>query len=222
VEQLEDAPPPDLEEHSGCSQKSQEEGEAVRQYFELLLAQHFQDRSGRVRRLTVDDILVVSPYNVQVNHLTAILPAGARVVAVDKFQGQEAPAVIVAMATSAAEGMPRNIEFLFTPNRLNVALSWAQCLALVVASPRLLETPCRSIEQMRLVHKFCQLAAYPTWLPRSSTRPDAKEKNPRTRGVFSACRGKKCKMSPNSAGLPLQCFLAFATLGLDPHRGDSE
>jgi uncharacterized protein len=153
-------------DHSGCSQKCLEEGEAVRQYFELLLGQHFDDGTGRVRRLTVDDILVVSPYNVQVLHLTSILPAGARVGTVDKFQGQEAPAVIVSMATSAAEDMPRNIEFLFSPNRLNVALSRAQCLALVVASPRLLETPCRSIEQMRLANKFCQLAVYASWLPR--------------------------------------------------------
>jgi uncharacterized protein len=79
---------------------------------------------------------------------------------VDKFQGQEAPVVLVSMATSGAEDMPRNIEFLFSANRLNVALSRAQCLAAVVASPRLLETPCRTIEQLRLVNKFCQLAAY--------------------------------------------------------------
>ncbi len=78
----------------------------------------------------------------------------------DKFQGQEAPLVLVSMATSSAEDMPRNIEFLFSANRLNVALSRAQCLAVLAASPKLLETPCRSIEQLRLVNKLCQLVAY--------------------------------------------------------------
>jgi uncharacterized protein len=110
--------------------------------------------------MTPADILVVSPYNVQVNHLKSVLPDGAQVGTVDKFQGQEAPVVLVSMATSGAEDMPRNIEFLFSANRLNVAVSRAQCLAAVVASPRLLETPCRSIEQLRLVNKFCQLVAY--------------------------------------------------------------
>jgi hypothetical protein len=39
--------------------------------------------------------LVVSPYNMQVNLLQQVLPAGARVGTADKFQGQEAAVVIV-------------------------------------------------------------------------------------------------------------------------------
>jgi uncharacterized protein len=146
--------------HSGCSQKSEEEGAVIKHRFELLLGQEYDDGQGNVRRMTPDDILVVSPYNVQVNYLKSVLPGGARVGTVDKFQGQEAPVVLVSMATSEAEDMPRNIEFLFSANRFNVALSRAQCLAVVVASPKLLETPCWSIEQLRLVNKFCQLATY--------------------------------------------------------------
>jgi len=72
------------------------------------------------------------------------------------------------MATSSAEDMPRNIEFLFSANRLNVALSRAQCLALVAASPKLPETPCRSIDQLRLVNKFCQLVTYAGCQPPSA------------------------------------------------------
>ena len=147
-------------EHSGCSQKSEEEGAVIKRYYQHLLSQEFQGCDGSVRAMNLDDILVVSPYNIQVNHLKTVLPAGARVGTVDKFQGQEAPIVLVSMATSSAEDMPRNIEFLFSANRLNVALSRAQCLAVVAASPKLLETPCRSIEQLRLVNKFCQLVAY--------------------------------------------------------------
>jgi uncharacterized protein len=79
---------------------------------------------------------------------------------VDKFQGQEAEAVIVSMATSSEEYLPRHIEFLFSRNRLNVAISRARCLAIVVASPRLLDVSCRQPEQMTLVNSLCWVRAY--------------------------------------------------------------
>jgi hypothetical protein len=53
--------------------------------------------------------------------------------------------------------VPRNLEFLFSRNRLNVAISRARCLAVLVASPRLLEIRCRTVEQMRLVSALCRL-----------------------------------------------------------------
>ena len=148
--------------HSGCSQRSEEEGVAIKNSFDRLLGQTFVDKDGSSRVLGLEDILVVSPYNVQVNYLKGILPVGAKVGTVDKFQGQEAPAVLVSMATSDAECLPRNIEFLFSANRLNVALSRAQCLAVVVACPKLLETPCKTIDQLTLVNKFCRLAQVST------------------------------------------------------------
>ena len=66
-----------------------------------------------------------------------MLPAGARIGTLDKFQGQEAPVCLISMATSSADELPRNIEFLSSVNRLNVAISRAQALAVVFASPRL-------------------------------------------------------------------------------------
>ena len=147
--------------HTGCSQSSPDEGRVVQDYFGKLVGQQFVNEA-KSRPLTPADILVVSPYNVQVNYLRSILPAGARVGTVDKFQGQEAPVVIVSMATSGAEWLPRDIEFLFSANRLNVAMSRAQCLAILVASPELLATQCRTVEQLRLVNHFCQLAEYST------------------------------------------------------------
>jgi RecB family nuclease, putative, TM0106 family len=146
--------------HSGCSRKSVEEGTIIKKYYQELTRQKFQDKDGSVRRMTTDDVLVVTPYNVQVNYLKSILPEGVRVGTVDKFQGQEAPVVLVSMVTSSAEDLPRNIEFLYSKNRLNVALSRAQCLAVVVANPKLLEIPCKTIEQMKLVNTFCWLADY--------------------------------------------------------------
>ncbi len=142
-------------EHEGCSQKSQPEAERVHQLYQSLLGQGWTDRDRRVRPIGVDDILVVSPYNMQVNLLRSRLPDGARVGTVDKFQGQEAAVVLISMATSSGDDLPRQIEFLYSRNRLNVAISRARCLAVIVASPRLLETSCSTIEQMRLVNALC-------------------------------------------------------------------
>jgi hypothetical protein len=142
-------------EHEGCSQKSDAEADRVRQLYQSLLAQRWTNGEGRLRPIGIDDILVVSPYNMQVNLLRSRLPEGARVGTVDKFQGQEAAVVLISMATSSGDDLPRQIAFLYSRNRLNVAISRARCLAVIVASPRLLETSCSTIEQMRLVNALC-------------------------------------------------------------------
>lgn len=89
------------------------------------------------------------------NYLHSLLPDNPKVGTVDRFLGQEEPIVLISMVTSSAEDLPRNIEFLYSKNRLNVAVSRAQCLAVVVANPKLLEIPCKPLEQMRLVKTFC-------------------------------------------------------------------
>jgi len=77
-------------EHSGCSKKSEEEGRILKDIFDSLILQHYSDREGHKHPFSLENILVVTPYNVQVNYLKSILPVGARVGTVDKFQGQEA------------------------------------------------------------------------------------------------------------------------------------
>ena len=142
-------------EHEDNTQKSAQEAERVRGMYHALLGQSWVNQRGEPSRITTENILVVSPYNMQVNLLKRRLPDGARVGTVDKFQGQEAAVVLVSMAASSGENIPRGIEFLFSRNRLNVAISRARCLAVVIASPRLLETACRTIEQMVLVNTVC-------------------------------------------------------------------
>jgi uncharacterized protein len=141
--------------HDTCSQRSEEEAEIVLSLYESLLKQKFRDRNGCEHQMGIENILVVAPYNMQVNLLRRSLPDGARVGTVDKFQGQEAEAVIVSMATSNSDTMPRYIEFLYSKNRLNVAISRARCLALLVASPALADIPCATVEQMGLVNLMC-------------------------------------------------------------------
>lgn len=109
------------------------------------------------------DILVITPYNAQRRLITARLaaegistaPGGVEVGTVDKFQGREAAVVFYSMATSSGEDAPRDMTFLFEQNRFNVAISRARALSVLVCSPRLLETACRTPEQMALVNLLC-------------------------------------------------------------------
>jgi uncharacterized protein len=146
--------------HEDCSQKSEAEATRIVELYKSLLNQRWTNRKDVTEDVGPQDILVVSPYNMQVNLLKSALPAGARVGTVDKFQGQEAAVVLVSMTTSTAEDVSRGMEFLYSRNRLNVAISRARCLAIVVASPRLLEAACATIEQMRLVNTLCFVRAY--------------------------------------------------------------
>ena len=146
-------------DHEGCSQKSMEESGIIQKIYDSLLGKTFV-RDGKKHRIDVDDILVVSPYNVQVNHLRSILPEKAKVGTVDKFQGREAPIVMISMVSSSGADAPRGLDFLYSRNRLNVAISRAQCLAIVVANPRLLEASCDTVENLKLVNTFCWLSEY--------------------------------------------------------------
>ena len=119
-----------------------EETQRIAEEFRQLLRGRWRDAHGAWRKLTLEDILVVAPYNAQVRCLRAHLPDGARVGTVDKFQGQEAPVVFFSMASSSGEDVPRGMDFLFSRNRLNVAVSRARALAVVACSPSLLWTRC--------------------------------------------------------------------------------
>ena len=143
-------------EHEGNKGSSPEEAEVIRKQLELLLQGTYTNCDGRERRLSYEDVLVVAPYNAQVRCLRAKLGPQARIGTVDKFQGQEAPVVFFSMATSSRDDLPRNLEFLFSRNRLNVAVSRAKALAVLVASPKLLEISCRTVEQMRMVNALCR------------------------------------------------------------------
>jgi uncharacterized protein len=142
-------------EHDACSQRSHEEGELILEIVNNLLKQGYQDKNGQSHPMTLNNILVVAPYNMQVNLLKAILPEGTRVGTVDKFQGQEAEVVIVSMTTSSGEYLPRFIEFLYSKNRLNVAISRAKSLAIFIANPALMLIACNTPEEMVLVNTLC-------------------------------------------------------------------
>ena len=144
-------------EHYGNRLSSPEEAEVVRALVEELLDGHsfWTDSKGDQLPLSISDVLIVAPYNSQVNRIQELLPE-ANVGTVDRFQGQEAPVVIYSMGSSSPAEASRGVEFLYSLNRLNVATSRAQCLCVLVASPALLHVECHTPREMQLVNALCR------------------------------------------------------------------
>jgi predicted RecB family nuclease len=144
-------------EHESCSQRSDEEAQVIAAACRDLLADGtVTDDTGMTRPLEPADIIVLAPYNLAVACIRAHVPAGVEVGTVDRFQGREAPVVFYAMTCSSGDDVPRGLDFLFSRNRLNVAVSRAQCLAVMVVNERLLDAGCRTLEAMELVDGACR------------------------------------------------------------------
>ena len=143
--------------HSGNQNCSPEEAQAIGDLVRSILAGNatWVDREGQEKPLTLDDIVIITPYNAQVFEIQQYLP-GARVGTVDKFQGQEAPIAIYSTATSSHADSPRGMEFLYSLNRLNVATSRAKCASILVGSPQIFEAECRTPRQIQLANAFCR------------------------------------------------------------------
>ncbi len=128
--------------HWGNSVESSEECEAVVALVKSHLGMPWRDPStGRDDAIRPSDLIVVAPYNAQVDllrrHLVAEGLSEVPVGTVDKFQGQEAAIAIVSLTASSAADVPRGISFLLQRNRLNVAISRGKWAAYLVHSPAL-------------------------------------------------------------------------------------
>ena len=147
-------------QHTDCTQRSDEEGKLINEYFKKILGKTSTD-NGENKKIDHDDIMVVAPFNMQVNNLKKIInKKESRVGTIDKFQGQEAKVVFISMTSSDPENLPRHKEFFFSRNRLNVAISRAQCVAVILFNPNLLLTSCQKINEMKLINNFCKLLKY--------------------------------------------------------------
>jgi len=149
--------------HTDRSTESPEEAAIVVETIADLLGSNWTDSDGVVRPFDVSDFIVVAPYNDQVNLIDRRLAAnrrtrGVRVGTVDRFQGQEAPVVLFSMATSDASLVSRGSDFLFSRNRLNVALSRARCLAFLICTNDLLASRARNVDDMKLISTLCAFA----------------------------------------------------------------
>ena len=145
-------------DHKGNQARSLEEIEIIRKVFDTLIQRYdWQDREGKVRPLTKDNLLIVAPYNAQVSALTEAMPELAeRIGTVDRFQGQEAPVVIYSMTSSSPEDAPRGMEFLYNSFRFNVATSRARAMCILVGSSPLFRPECRTPSQMKMANGFCR------------------------------------------------------------------
>jgi hypothetical protein len=151
--------------HNGRSTDSIEEAQIVAARITAMLGTNWTDRDGETKPLTGNDFMVVAPYNDQVDLMREMFDATpalrhVRVGTVDKFQGREAPVVFFTMTTSTSELMPRGPEFLFSRNRLNVAVSRARCLAFLVCTEELLNSRAKTIDDMRLIGTLSAFVEY--------------------------------------------------------------
>jgi predicted RecB family nuclease len=167
--------------HAGNRNASQEEAEVVRGLYRDLLDGEWTDQHGVTSLLSPSQVLVVAPYNAQVEllaeNLTEIArasdrPGVPRVGTVDKVQGQQAAVVIYSMATSSQDEMPRTLEFLYSLNRLNVATSRGRCVAVVVCSPDLLRVQVHTPFQMHLANALCRFVEIAEEQATLRLRPD--------------------------------------------------
>jgi superfamily I DNA and/or RNA helicase len=145
-------------DHSGNQNNSPEEVQRVKQIVDELLESGLKwiNTKGEEQLLTKKHIKIISPYNAEVNALKRQVQ-GIEIGTVDKFQGQEAAVIILSTATSTPEDAPRGMEFLYSLNRLNVAVSRARAVFILVANPSLFEPECRSPHQMQLANAVCRL-----------------------------------------------------------------
>jgi len=143
--------------HEGNTNKSDEETEVVAKVVNRLLNGdvRWYDPQKKPYKVSNEYIKIITPYNSQVAALRDKID-NVSIGTVDKFQGQEAPIVILSMATSTPADAPRGMEFLYSPNRFNVAVSRARTAFIMVANPLLLEADCKSPAQMKLANAFCR------------------------------------------------------------------
>jgi uncharacterized protein len=140
--------------HEDNTQKSEEEVERIQQLLAELKTGTFTDKQGQQHPIKDQDILIVAPYNMQVNLLKNKLGGSYQIGTIDKFQGKEAPVVIISMAVSDVEDSPRGMDFVFDINRLNVAISRAKALAIILANEGLEQCMVNGVGQMEKVGFF--------------------------------------------------------------------
>ena len=152
-------------DHSGCSQRSDEEADLVEKVFNKIVNKQYKSENI-TGKISAKDIMVVAPYNAQANNIRERLKKkfkdDVRVGTIDLFQGQEAKVVLISMTTSDVESLPRHKDFFFSRNRLNVAISRSECVAIIIFNENLLLASASNIKEMKLINSFCKLLEFKT------------------------------------------------------------
>ena len=162
--------------HTGNRTSSVEEAAVVADLVQRALGAEWVDQTGRRRAVTPADVLVVAPYNAHVDILAEHLPDGVTVGTVDRIQGHQAAVVIASLGASSADDVPRGLEFLYSRNRLNVAVSSTH-----VRWPCWSPAPTCSVPAAtpwRRSSSSTGSAAASDWPPRPHPRPDPRRGRP--------------------------------------------
>ena len=150
-------------EHYGNSQRSDEEADIIYEYYSRIYKKEYEDEKGK-NKIDINNIMIVAPFNVQTNNIKQKLlkkfSEDTRVGTIDLFQGQEAKVVFISMTSSDTDNLPRHKDFFFNRNRLNVAISRAQNVAVILFNPNLLLASANTIEEMKLINNFCKLLKF--------------------------------------------------------------
>lgn len=143
--------------HEGNTQGADEEVTRIQELAKELIGREYTEDGGAIRPLDWGDMMFIAPYNHQVSKLKSALGSQVKVGSVDKFQGQEAAVVFLSMCASDASESLRGLEFLFDKHRINVAVSRAQSLVVVVGNPMLGNTVASRVDQLKLINLFSAL-----------------------------------------------------------------
>jgi uncharacterized protein len=152
--------------HTGNATSSPEEAAAVIDIVTRHLGLLWTPKANAgARPMTEEDVIVVTPYNAQVELLRQALDAAGHgdvpVGTVDKFQGREAVISIVSFCASDATEVPRGMDFLLNRNRLNVSISRAKWAAYLVYSPALIDYLPHTPEGIATLSRFITLIDEP-------------------------------------------------------------
>jgi uncharacterized protein len=148
--------------HEGFYAQNNKEAEYIKKLCTKLTTMSWKNKELEIRKIVPKDIMIISPFNAQVNLLQEKLPAISKIGTIDKFQGQESPVVIISYASSSPDDISessggRGAKFLFDYKRLNVAISRAKVASIVILNRDLLNYPCSTIEEMKSLNYFCSL-----------------------------------------------------------------
>ena len=151
--------------HVGNTDVSTEEAVEVLRVVREVLGRPWTPGAGSPPRpMTQGDVIVVAPYNAQVECIARVLrEAGlpdVEVGTVDRFQGREAAIAIYSATVSSLGLRPQAANFVLGRNRLNVAISRAQWAAYLVHSRKLADFHPRNTAEATALSRFLRLSEF--------------------------------------------------------------
>lgn len=153
-----------VEQDRGNRRKSSEEAAVVADIARELVGREFTNWDNSTFPLSLEDIMIISPYVLQGKKIKGLLGEGADVGTVHKFQGREAPVTIISLAVGSSSSYSRSIDFWANLRMLNTAISRSRGLVIIVGSPELENIRARTPEQMEMLNFYYKILRASGWM----------------------------------------------------------